>query len=339
MFKTPSFWYQAPQPWWRFILRPFSLIYRFIVKYRLKFGRLGRVSLPVICVGNLVAGGAGKTPTVLALQKILEEAGEKVAFLMRGYGGKVRAPLWVDPAVHRAEDVGDEALLLAAHAPTWVAEDRFQGAQAICQASDHFTKIVMDDGFQNPTLFKDCSFVVVDQRQGLGNGAVIPEGPLREPLSNALERADGIIFVEYRAVTAEKKSLFPFQPLSTTPVFRAQIKPDEGAMESLRGKPLVAFAGIGYPPKFFQMLQGLDLDVCKKIPFKDHHPYTCQDMEFLMELAQEEKAILVTTVKDSLRIPDGPWWGMLKLLPITLSFEALAKKEKTSLLSLLTPSL
>ena len=247
--------------------------------------------VPVICVGNLVAGGAGKTPVVLSLLQLLTERGLKPMALTRGYGGSTVGPLRVDPVRHDAAKVGDEALLLAAAAPTWVARDRIDGAKEAVE--DGAGAIVMDDGFQNAGLKKDLSLLVVDAAYGFGNGRVMPAGPLRETVASGLARADAVVLIGDGNLD---RKLF-----GSLPVLRARLEPRD---TSLAGQRVFAFAGIGRPEKFFQTLRALGAEVAGSEAFADHQPYDDAALARLRRAAAAAHARLVTTAKDAARL--GP---------------------------------
>lgn len=247
--------------------------------------------VPVICCGNATVGGAGKTTLALDLAFRLQAQGVAPAFLTRGYGGTARGPMRVDPAADSAI-VGDEALLLAAAAPTYLAADRSAGARiAVAEGAQ---MLVMDDGLQNPTLAKDCSFLVVDGEAGFGNGRVIPAGPLREPVSAVAVRCRAAVMIG--ADRHDAARLLP-----GLPVLRAELVPDAGAAE-LAGRPVLAFAGIGRPEKFFAMLEAAGLRVVARRPFADHHRYAPAELRGLFDAAGRLGALPVTTPKDAARL-------------------------------------
>ncbi len=268
------------------------------------------VPVPVLCVGNLVAGGAGKTPTVLALAEILQA--RRPHILTRGYRGRLAGPVQVDAFRHTIADVGDEPLLLTRRWPTWVSRDRVAGAQAAAAAGAGV--ILMDDGFQNPALAKTLSVLVVDAAQGIGNGYCIPAGPLREPVSRGLRRADAVVLIGGGEL--------PF--VWRGPVFRAAVAPYDDAGQ-WRGRRVVAFAGIGRPGKFFATLDALGADVYARHAFADHHVYTGQEIE-RMTRDLPDGASLVTTEKDHVRLPQE-WQGRVAALPVRLQF---AEAERVS---------
>ncbi|MBV8242210.1 MAG: tetraacyldisaccharide 4'-kinase, partial [Hyphomicrobiales bacterium] len=243
--REPSFWW-GEASLASALLAPLAAIYGAVARARLG-GRGRRAGAPVVCIGNLTVGGAGKTPTALAVARMLAAAGERPVFLSRGYGGTLAGPVRVDPARHGAHDVGDEPLLLARTAPTIVARDRVKGAAIAAGAS----VIVMDDGFHNPSLAKDFSVLVVDARRGIGNGRVIPAGPLRAPLDAQLTRAHALVVVgtslRAAAVAAAARA-------RDIPVLQARLRPDAAFIAGLGGARVLAFAGIGDPEKFFATL-------------------------------------------------------------------------------------
>jgi tetraacyldisaccharide 4'-kinase len=250
----------------------------------------------VICVGNLTAGGAGKTPTVIAVLEAL--AGRTPHALSRGHGGRLRGPHRVDPLRDTAADVGDEPLLLAAFAPTWVARDRAAGAAAAVAAGAG--AVVMDDGFQNPGLAKDLSLVVVDAAQGFGNGRLIPAGPLRERVADGLARADAVVLIGSDTDAGAAMARWP--DLATRPVLRARLEPLATGLP-LDGADVVAFAGIGRPEKLFATLRACGARLVAAHGFPDHAPYPVPILRRLVAEARAADAMLVTTEKDAVRLP------------------------------------
>ncbi len=252
-----------------------------------------RATVPVLCVGNLVVGGAGKTPVAISLARRLAQLGERPHLLTRGYGGKRSGPLRIKPNLHHYSDVGDEALLLATAAPTWVARDRIRGARRAARLGA--SVLVLDDGFQNPQLVQDLKLVVVDGGYGFGNGRVMPAGPLRELVWTGLRRADVVVLLgEDRAGVARR--------LGRKPILRGRLVPRADA-PSLTGERVVAFAGIGRPEKFFEFLTALGAQVMSRHSFPDHHPFTERELAALAREAERTHARLVTTEKDLIRIP------------------------------------
>jgi tetraacyldisaccharide 4'-kinase len=285
---------RAPDFWWRkpgmasTLLYPFSLVYGAVTAARM--ARKGtRASVPVICVGNPTVGGAGKTPTALAVAAMLKDVGEKPFFLTRGYGGRLSGPLTVDTHEHTSADVGDEPLLLARAFPTVAARDRVAGAHIAAHAGA--SVIVMDDGFQNPSLQKDFSLLVIDGGLGVGNGCVFPAGPLRAPLEAQFPRAQCVIVVGERTAGIPDGGL---------PVFAARLEPQ--AVAALKGKQVLAFAGIGHPRKFFATLRAAGAEVVEERGFSDHHYFTADDAKSLLRAAEARSLQLVTTEKDFVRM-------------------------------------
>jgi tetraacyldisaccharide 4'-kinase len=275
------------------LLSPLGALYGWSVSMRKARATPFRPKARVVCVGNLTAGGSGKTPIAISLARSLAAHRQKIAFLTRGYGGRLRGPVQVDPAHHSAADVGDEPLLLAAHGPTIVARDRVEGARLADRIGADV--IVMDDGFQNFQIAKDVSLVVVDAEAAFGNGRLIPAGPLREAVAQGLARADGIVLVGDGA----PDSLLSFDG----PTLRARIVPT--APEALAGRSVYAFAGIGRPEKFFAMLRGIGAHVLAVQAFPDHHRFTPYEFALLKQSAEKCGALLVTTEKDFVRLDAG----------------------------------
>ncbi|MEK9647157.1 MAG: tetraacyldisaccharide 4'-kinase [Alphaproteobacteria bacterium] len=268
------------------------------------------VGIPVVCVGNVVSGGAGKTPAAMAVAAGLAGSGRNPHFLTRGYGGSERGPVAVETLHHTAAEVGDEALLLAAHCPTWVARDRVAGAHAAAAAGADV--VVMDDGFQNPSLKKNLSFLVIDGGFGLGNGRTMPAGPLREPFKAALARADAVILL------GEDRTGIEARIAGRLPVVAGRYVPTLDA-EEIAGKRVVAFAGIGRPEKFFETLVGMGCQIAAAESFADHYRFTEDDVMRLIERAAAEDAVAVTTEKDFVRLPSAAR-DMVKTVPIRIEW-------------------
>lgn len=308
--NTPRFWYRDEIRTKAALLRPLGELYGLAGRSRRWLTRPFRAPVPVICVGNLVAGGAGKTPVAIALARLLRERGAQPHFLTRGYGGKLRGPLQVDPARHDAEAVGDEPPLLAAEAPTWVCPDRAAGARAAVAAGAGV--LIMDDGHQNPGLHKDLSLLVVDGEVGFGNGLMIPAGPLREPIAEGLARADAVVLMgeDRKRLVERLSSDYGFRG----PILRARLVPESSA-NWLRGTPVVAFAGIGRPDKFFALLEGLGARLVARFDYPDHHRFDPDEILQMAELARDAEASLITTAKDFVRLPDSAK-PMTRVLPV-----------------------
>ena len=292
--REPAFWWKQGSGT---LLVPLAGLYGAAAAWRMHADGQ-RAGVPVVCLGNLTVGGAGKTPTALAIAGFLASAGEQPAFLTRGYGGRLAGPLLVEPARHHAAEVGDEPLLLARAAPTIVARERVAGAALAvkCRAG----AVVMDDGFQNPSLTKDFSVLVLDGRRGVGNGCVVPAGPLRAPVIVQLERAQALIVVGPALDSA--KTVANVARAQGIPVFAARLEPDAGALATLRGKRVLAFAGIGDPERFFATLAAAGIAVAAKRGFADHHRYTEPEARTLCEAADRDGLTLVTTEKDQARL-------------------------------------
>lgn len=281
--RAPEFWAKpglAPA-----LLSPLSALYAAGGKLRQALAAPVKMEIPVLCVGNLVMGGAGKTPVALAVAEMLRTMGRNPFFLSRGYGGSLSGPLRVDAEKHHAEEVGDEPLLLARRHPTIISRDRAAGARlAAKQGAD---AIVMDDGFQNPALFKTLSLLVVDAEYGFGNGKIFPAGPLREKPEAGMARAQAVVLVG----SGESPVIHPR-------ILRARLVPEA---EEWRGKPIAAFAGIGRPEKFRRSLAECGCELSFFTAFPDHHPYIESELEALH--AQAGGLPLVTTEKDHVRLP------------------------------------
>jgi tetraacyldisaccharide 4'-kinase len=312
----PDFWYR-PSSWMSRLLMPLAAVYGAIAGHRLQ--REGfAAGIPVLCVGNYHVGGAGKTPTVLALVKLLRDLGETPVVLSRGYGGQLRGPVLVDPDRHAAADVGDEPLMLARTVPVAVARDRIDGV-ALAR-SQGATVIVMDDGFQNPAIAKDASLIVIDAHRGLGNACVFPAGPLRAPLPPQIARTDVLIVIGDGAAADAVAAAVAAQD---KPVLTAHLKADDASVTSLRGKPLLAFAGIGDPGRFFRTLRASGLDVVLERAFDDHHPFSQSEIEALTAQARHEALTPVTTEKDLARLREAgglPDWAK-DIVPFAVKLE------------------
>ena len=294
--RAPEFWTSGRGPW-PHLLAPAGWIYGAAGKLERILTRPRKTVIPIICVGNLTAGGTGKTPVALTLARILAPKGIAPGFLTRGYGGKARGPLAVDPDTHDAALVGDEALLLAATAPTWIADKRKTAIGGLIDAG--IGCIVLDDGHQDPALAKDVSMVVVDGETGFGNGCCIPAGPLREPVGAGLARADAVIVMgEDRAGVRDQVARI--RP--ALPVLAAHLVPSPGAAD-LKGRRVFAFAGIGRPEKFRATLLQIGADLQGFRAFPDHHPYSADEISLLLGAAKATDALAVTTAKDRVRLP------------------------------------
>jgi tetraacyldisaccharide 4'-kinase len=310
---APRFWADERPNWVSRALGPLGAIYGAATARRMAMAG-AKVPAAVVCVGNFVVGGAGKTPTAIAIGKLLLDAGHRVAFLSRGYGGAARVePLLVDPSIHGARVVGDEPLLLARVAPCFVAVDRVAAARAAIEAGA--SVLVMDDGLQNPALAKNFSFAVVDAEARFGNGSCFPAGPLRAPLEAQLPFVDALIAIG-GAETVD--------PLTDAgwgkPVLRARLRPDAVVASELIGRSVLAFAGIARPDKFFATLGEIGARVAATRAFADHHVFSRSEIHSLLARAARRDLLLVTTEKDHARIsPD--YASEIIALPVSLKFD------------------
>jgi tetraacyldisaccharide 4'-kinase len=316
--REPAFWWQPPGLA-AAMLSPVAAAYGAVAAARLHQPG-AHCGVPVICIGNLTLGGAGKTPTALAVGDLLKVAGAQPYFLSRGYGGRLPGPVLVDIRRHDASQVGDEPLLLAQTAPTIVAHDRVAGATAARAAGA--TVVVMDDGFQNPSLSKDLAIVVVDGRRSVGNGRVFPAGPLRAPLAAQLPHAQALVVIGDGegavGLTAAARA-------RRLPIFTARLEPNHDDLAALTGSPVLAFAGIGDPEKFFGTLRTAGIDVRATRVCPDHYLYTDEDAAILLAQAKADGLTLVTTAKDMARLTGRPETTLLanaaRTLRVTLRFD------------------
>lgn len=285
--KTPTFWNKKNILY--YILLPFGWCYHFITTLRIKFKSPYKADVPVICIGNLTAGGTGKTPVAIAIADILKQNNKNPFFISRGYGGKLSGVI-VDKKKHTPKDVGDEPLLLSDIAPVCINANRADAAQQAVSSGANI--LVMDDGFQNPSLYKDLSFLVFNGNFGIGNGGIIPSGPLRENFNSGIRRADAIIIIgEDKTNLVQKTDL---------PIFFADIEEEK---PNVKNKNVYAFAGIGYPKKLYQSLKKAGFNVIKTQDFPDHHFYTKEELQEIITTAKNENLAIFTTSKDFVKIP------------------------------------
>jgi tetraacyldisaccharide 4'-kinase len=313
--KAPGFWWQKPGAA-AALLSPAAAVYGAVAAKRLAM-RGERVAVPVICVGNLTVGGSGKTPTAISIARLLMDAREKPMFLTRGYGGSLGGPVSVETQ-HTAAEVGDEPLLLARVAPTIVSRARPAGARLAQKKGA--TVVVMDDGFQNPSLAKDLSILVIDGARGIGNGRVLPAGPLRAPLEAQLDRAHALLIVG--KVTGASPLVIAARARGL-PLFHATLRPDPTAVAALAGTKVLAFAGTADPAKFFATLAEAGIEAPIQRSFADHHRYRAAEAAALLADAERHGLALLTTEKDLARLTGDPSLAALasraRALPVQLT--------------------
>lgn len=318
--STPRWWYRregGPAPLTRALLTPLSWIWAAATARRIARATPADPGAPVICVGNLTAGGVGKTPIVRELLLVLNNGGVAAHGLSRGYGGSLKGPMRVDPRRHKAGEVGDEPLMLAQDFPIWVSRDRVAGATAAAAAGAQV--IVMDDGHQNPDLAKTLSLVVVDgetrdDEWPFGDGRVFPAGPMREPLAVGLARADAVIVLLPADLPEADPQLLAL--LASKPVLIARLEPAAPPP----GGPQVGFAGVGKPWKVERALQAAGCDLVDFAPFPDHGTYSEDTLRSLAERARDLGASLITTEKDWIRLPPA-WRERVAAWPVRARFE------------------
>lgn len=317
--EAPPFWWEEPD-WRAYALYPLSAVYGAVAARRLVRAKREPVDLPVLCIGNFTVGGAGKTPVAIALARQAKTMKLTPGFLSRGHGGRFSAPHVVDPAHDSARHVGDEPLLLAEHGKVAVTPNRAAGARLLIDRGCDF--LIMDDGFQSAHLLIDYALLVVDASRGVGNGHVIPGGPMRAPMVDQLRFANAILKMgEGDAADGAVR----MAARANKPIFQAFARPRDP--KAFAGRRFLAFAGIGNPEKFFDTLRKVGGEVVRTRAFPDHHPFSGDDLRDLTEMAATEKLELATTAKDAVRLRHGTaeerdLSGKLAVLEIDAVFEA-----------------
>ena len=310
--KTPHFWTEFS--WQSVILFPVSYIWRFGHYAQQKILNTKETEIPVICVGNLTVGGSGKTPVVITLCRFLSGIGKSTSILTRGFGGKEKGPIFVSTNLHQSLDVGDEPLMMAHSLDVCVSRNRPLGANHILDKKK-YDCIVMDDGLQNPTLKKDLNIAVFDGKYGIGNGFLLPAGPMRQKLEVGIQNIDLVIF-NGKDETGLGQKIPPH-----IPIFTGELQPDEEIVEKMKNRRVYGFAGIGNPSRFFKTLNNIGADLVGEAHFADHHPYTDADLTQLYEEAMQSGAELVTTQKDWMRLPTD-WRDRVLTVPVRIHFSA-----------------
>ncbi|MEX3007154.1 tetraacyldisaccharide 4'-kinase [Hoeflea sp. TYP-13] len=295
--EAPPFWWTRSD-WRAWMLFPASWIYGAVARTRMENAARIEVDAPVICIGNFTVGGAGKTPTALALATAAKKAGHKPGFLSRGYRGNLRTTTIVDSAQHNARDVGDEPLLLAEKAMTVVTPDRLEGAKRLLEQGADF--IIMDDGFQSAAICFDFALLVVDATRGIGNGHVIPGGPVRAPMLDQMRNASALLVIG-EGTAADR--VIRSAGRAAKPVYAGRLRVLKP--RSFKGKRVLAFAAIGNPEKFFDSLRSAGAHIEVERGYGDHHEFTEDEAADLLDLAAKNKLEIITTSKDMARLKDG----------------------------------
>ena len=310
MLKAPKFWYLKKDTHISNSLYPLSLLFRFGTKIRSIISKEKLSPLPIICIGNIVVGGAGKTPVSLKIGKMLKKAGYSPHFVSKGYGGLEKNNTLVQEW-HSPKSVGDESILLSNIAPTWIGINRNKSFRLAKEKGADC--IIMDDGFQNPTIKKDFSIVVINGEQGFGNKRVMPSGPLRESISRGLSRTNLIIVIG--DINDDIKNKIP----NHIPIINASFIINN-QNKIFKGQKITAFAGIAFPEKFFNSLRNQGAKIAEEIIFPDHHIFDENDLLNLAEKANKSQSILVTTQKDFVRIPKS-YHSLVNTLEGEIEFE------------------
>lgn len=316
--EAPPFWWEK-SGWQAWALAPFSFLYGKVAGRRMKRSRRASVPVPVICIGNFTVGGAGKTPTAIAIARAATAKGLKPGFLSRGYGGTLDVTTRVDAEHHRSVDVGDEPLLLAREAITVISRKRVDGAKRL--VDEGVDLIIMDDGFQSARLTLDYALVVIDTRRGIGNGHLVPGGPVRAPLDEQMRQLSAILKVgDGQAADA----IIRTAARAGKQIFVSSIRPRP--QPDLKGKPVLAYAGIADPEKFYRTVSSLGADIVSRRGFPDHHQFSDEEMSDLMQDAAKADLLPVTTAKDAMRLQGrhGPAADLLqasRIIDINMVFD------------------
>lgn len=316
--EAPPFWWKKPD-WRAYALYPLSRLYGAVAVWRMARAPRESVEAPVLCIGNFTVGGTGKTPVAIAMAKQARRMHLKPGFLSRGHGGGNAKPHIVDRKHDGARHVGDEPLLLAEHAPVAVTPNRAAGARLLIEKGCDF--LIMDDGFQSARIHMDYALAVIDGRFGVGNGHVIPGGPLRAPVAAQLAHATALLRI------GEDKAGEVVMRLASRagkPVFEASVRPREAARFARRR--VLAFAGIGHPEKFYDTLAATGATVVLTRSFPDHHYFAADELAELFQTARAGELDLVTTAKDAARlhhadVPEG-FAEALSVLEIDVAFDS-----------------
>ncbi len=308
--KTPKFW--TGLSWQAVLLYPFTFLWKFGNYLRQRNAQPEKSTLAVICVGNLTVGGSGKTPVAITLCRFLSGIGKNPCVLTRGFGGNEKGPVFVDTGFHTSSDVGDEPLMMANSISVCVSRNRPKGA-AFISTEKHLDCIVMDDGLQNPTLEKNLKIAVFDGKIGIGNGLLLPAGPMREKLNEGITNIDLVIF------NGEDETGLSSKIPSHIPIISGELRPDDEVIDQMKGRRVYGFAGIGNPSRFFKTLQHIGAEITGEAHFADHHPYTDNDLAQLYEEANQSGSELVTTQKDWMRLP-AEWRERVLTVPVRIHF-------------------
>ncbi len=306
--RTPKFWYERNSVWGR-VLRPVSKIYELL--FNTKYGSIvpSKINVPVVSVNSVMLSGAGKTPTVKFIFDVLKKNAFNPHILTRGYGGYIKNVIRVDPNLHSYLQVGDEALVSAQFAPTWIGRHHFKSAQAAVFGGAE--ALVVDNGFYCKTLVKDFNILVIDENQRFGNEQLLPAGPLVETVSNGIKTSDAILIIGEKSDELETK----IRLVKDVPIFYAKLTVSTPVV--IKNNKVLGFCGLGYPKKFKQTLEHCKYDIVDFVTFSDHHPYTITEIQRLIEKASSVNATLITTLKDYVKIPDV-FRSEMKVVPISV---------------------